>query len=283
MLNSQLFDYLRKQYLYRKSSMEVIPVSGGDINRCFELRSGQDRLFVKVNDADKFPQMLEKESKGLHALRLTKTIAVPKVIESGTIDNEQFLLMEWIPGQNPPQMWENAGAALAQLHALEQLYFGWEEDNFIGTLVQQNNSCKNSIDFFSKQRIGSLFYRAKSAGLFSEKETEQFERFRSRLSDLLPDEKPSLLHGDLWGGNFLNGYYIDPAVYYGSREADLAMTRLFGGFAPKFYQAYEEVFPLQSGWQKRTEIWNLYPLLVHALLFGGSYIGQVNAIIQKYI
>jgi fructosamine-3-kinase len=162
-----------------------------------------------------------------------------------------------------------------------------EQDNFIGSLIQENKQQPDFINFFISQRLEVQLKIARNQGALNQSDTRYFNSLFNKLNNIVPIEKPALLHGDLWSGNFMVNSsgapcIFDPAVYYGHREADIAMTQLFGGFSPEFYHAYNETCPLEKDWQKRTDIFNLYPLLVHVNLFGGSYAAQVLRIIRHF-
>ncbi|MBE7175071.1 MAG: fructosamine kinase family protein [Mucilaginibacter polytrichastri] len=279
MLNNQLLKYIEKKFFSARTDTNTVPLTGGDINQAYLLTQKAKKLFLKTNDAEKFPHMLQKERKGLHVLLETKTICVPEVYEAGEIDHVQFLIMQFIEPGNENDDWAKAGRALAALHKIPQNGYGWHEDNYIGSLVQRSAREDTAHAFFA----GRLHERFRQcAALFSSGDRKLFDNLLSKLPALIPEEHPSLLHGDLWGGNILHGYFIDPAVYKGSREADLSMTRLFGGFPASFYAAYREVYPPADDWETRAGLWNLYPLLVHAELFGGAYIGSVRSALKKY-
>ena len=164
--------------------------------------------------------------------------------------------------------------------------FGLDHDNYIGSLAQSNKKHADWISFFMEERIRPQLKLAMDKKLIDEGTVKQFDKLFDHFDRLIPKEKPALLHGDLWNGNFLvsdssRAALIDPAVYFGHREMDLAMTTLFGGFDSEFYRAYDEVFPLEKGFEKRVDIHNLYPLLVHVNLFGGGYVRQVKAVLNN--
>jgi fructosamine-3-kinase len=261
--------------------------SGGDINKSFRLHCREGKFFVKINSASKFPSMLEKEARGLNSLRSVNAINVPHVIKYGTVNETQFLLLEWIEaGQPTKKFWEDFGSQLALLHKNSSPGFGWEEDNYIGSLIQKNERHETWSAFYTHCRIMPLVDLLHVHGIYTLSEVNTFKKFCDKLDALFPKEPPSLVHGDLWSGNFLitkNGEasIFDPAVYYGNREIDIGMTKLFGGFDNRFYDAYHEAFPLQDGWQHRIRLTQLYPLLVHAVLFGGQYITAPLEIIKS--
>ena len=268
--------------------LESRSLSGGCINEAYILKTTAGNYFVKYNSAGSFPEMFIKEASGLKLLSETKTIAVPEVIVSGESGTYAFLLLQYIEsGTAGYNFWNAFGTKLADLHRHTSGYFGLNQDNYIGSLVQSNIQHPDYIVFFISQRIEPQLKIARNKGAFSLGDTRYFDSLFKSLHNIIPSEKPALIHGDLWSGNFIinpDGLpcLIDPAVYYGHREADIAMTLLFGGFQSKFYNAYNLAWPMENGWQKRMDIFNLYPLLVHVNLFGGGYAGQVLRIIRQF-
>jgi protein-ribulosamine 3-kinase len=228
--------------------------------------------------------MFEVESNGLHILSHTKIIRIPKVVLNLEIEGLQFLILEWIENkQASNNFWETLGIQLSQLHKHTQSSFGLDHDNYIGSLAQRNKPEANWIDFFINHRLTPQLELFSDISLIKD-----FEILFYKLPALLPQEKASLLHGDLWSGNLMidsngNPCLIDPAVYYGNREIEIAFTRLFGGFNEEFYDSYNNAFALQPGFNDRIDLYNLYPLLVHANLFGGGYVSQVKRVLKKYI
>lgn len=262
------------------------PLRGGDINIAFELISGSGSYFVKMNSAARFPGMFEAEAAGLNLLRQTNGVRIPEVIGSGEVAGASYLLLEMvIPAPSQKDYWEVAGRSLASLHMTKGQAFGLAIQNYIGSLPQLNGFCDDGAEFLITRRLKPQVTRAFNSGLLTKVELEKFEGFYKRLPGLIPCEKPSLLHGDLWNGNLITGpdgyaWFIDPAVYYGHRETDLALTRLFGGFDDDFYEAYHEALPLLPGWEERVPLFQLYPLLVHLNLFGAGYKHAVMNIIR---
>lgn len=174
------------------------------------------------------------------------------------------------------------------MHKHTNAQFGFTADNYIGYLPQHNNYHNTWASFFVHNRLMPMVQMAFDKRLLTSFDAQLFERLYLNLYNLFDEEPPALLHGDLWSGNYLIGidgkpYLIDPAVCYGNREFDIAMTTLFGGFTREFYNGYQEVYPLLTGWEHRLALWNLYPLLVHLNLFGGSYLGQVQSSLKKYV
>ncbi|MEO6549106.1 MAG: fructosamine kinase family protein [Ferruginibacter sp.] len=260
-------------------------VAGGDINKAYCLHSDGQKYFLKVNDSEHYPAMFQKEAAGLIALSNQQVLTVPKVIKYGTVAGEQYLLLEWLDKGTPGKdFWQNFGRGLAALHQKPQPYFGWEDDNFIGNLVQINKQHASWEPFYTDCRIMPLVTMLTASGDFSKREESAAASFCNKIASVFLPEPAAILHGDLWSGNFTvleNGSaaIFDPAVYFGHREMDIGMTLLFGGFHRQFYDAYNEVYPLQKGWQQRLPFTQLYPLLVHAVLFGGHYIAKVKEII----
>lgn len=264
-------------------------LSGGCINECLAIKTGSTTYFIKYNFSDKFPGMFSAEAKGLELLRNTGCIRIPQVIHQGTSGKYSFLLLEFIEeGRQTTNFWEHFGKNLAKLHKTSHTQFGLDHDNYIGSLPQQNHVHADWYTFLAEQRLLPLLKMSVDSGLLNSGDIKSFDRFMGNLSNLIPAETPSLLHGDLWSGNFITNplgeaCLIDPAVYFGHREMDIAMTKLFGGFSPEFYQSYNKEFPLEKGWEKRVEINLLYPLLVHLLLFGESYSGQIRRILKSVV
>jgi fructosamine-3-kinase len=271
-------------------SVEVIEaqfLAGGDINTSAQVFSSEGIFFVKWNHADQ-ADMFEVEARGLDLLRQTDALRIPQVVGYGRELDKAYLILEYIdPGPATNASWDALGHSLAVLHSHTQPKFGLHFDNYIGSLPQANTLTANGFDFFFEQRLlpqaGMALYRE----LLSKKFYDALFRLRERLPELLPADRPALLHGDLWSGNVMvtetgQPVLIDPAVYYGFREADLAFTKLFGGFDQRFYDAYHEAFPLEDGFNDRVAIYNLYPLLVHVNLFGSGYVSGVERILKQF-
>ncbi len=263
-------------------------VSGGDINDAYRLETSQGYFFVKTNFANRFPRMFEMEAIGLGMLRSVGVFTVPQVIALSEENDISYLLLEWIESAQPEtDFWENFGKQLAQLHQNSSDQFGLVENNYIGSLSQSNQQHKTWVEFFIHERLQVQIKMAVDAGKMDSQTIAQFENLYKELPNIFPEEPPALLHGDLWSGNYMVGnngepVIMDPAVYYGHREMDLAMTKLFGGFGNEMYQSYNEHYSLQQGWESRIAICNLYPLLVHINLFGGGYLQQIKSIINQF-
>lgn len=270
------------------SLLEVRPLSGGDINQVFRLRLANSKDFVlKLNSKDHYPEMFEKEAAGLRLLE-SAGCRVPRVEMSFVEGSHQFLILEFIEeGRSGSTSWEGFGRQLATLHLKTNDTFGLEHDNYIGSLDQLNKRTENWIDFFISNRLEPLIRKASERNLLRGDHLKGFESLFSRLPQLIPEENPSLLHGDLWSGNLMfdkmgEPVFIDPAVYFGHREMDLAMTRMFGGFNESFLVSYNEIRPLEKGWEERIELHNLYPTLVHLVLFGSSYLSGIERTLRRF-
>lgn len=234
--------------------------------------------------------ILQNEANGLSELAKSKAIRIPKVI--AVTDN--FLLLEFVEtGRRKRDFSELFGKEFAKMHRTTSDNFGFFENNFIGSSPQINVPTNNSnswLDFFWENRLLYQFKLAEQNGYANSEFRNLFSKLENKLPSIIEgtEEKPTLLHGDLWGGNFMvdensNPVLIDPAVYYGHREADLAMTKLFGGFDENFYSAYNEEYPLQDDWEYRINLYMLYHVLNHLNIFGSGYYSQVISIVKKYV
>ncbi|MCC5874585.1 MAG: fructosamine kinase family protein [Candidatus Sumerlaeia bacterium] len=282
-----LSDHLRQE-------VEVTPgrgLGGGCINNAECVTTSAGRFFLKSNPSP-LPGMFPREAEGLQALASVGAIAVPEPIHAsdGGEDFPPFLLTTYIePGRKGPEFFQEFGRAFARLHREGTgERFGFDRDNYIGATPQPNKWCEDWVEFFREHRLGFQLKLARRNGHGGELQ-RLGDKLLGRLGEYLaaPDEPPTILHGDLWGGNYMVGaegapVLIDPAAYYGRREADLAMTRLFGGFDRDFYAAYEEAWPLADGSEARLEIYELYHLLNHLNLFGGGYLGGCLGILRRF-
>ncbi|RYZ48455.1 MAG: hypothetical protein EOP49_18655 [Sphingobacteriales bacterium] len=264
----------------------IIPVTGGDIHQAFRVNTTNGRFFLKVNKASS-ADIFRKEYHGLQLLAATAALKVPAPLSFGQFGDCSFLLLEWLerkPGTEKD--WGKLGAGIAALHRVSDVRFGLDENNYLATL-HQDNTCRDTwSQFYTENRLMPLGHSLAGKGLLTAADMDLLGLVCSKMAGLMPLEPPALLHGDLWHGNTMfveeGPAIFDPAVYYGHRETDIAMTLLFAGFDQHFYDAYNETYPLCSGWEDRTALFQLYPLLVHLKLFGASYHDQVKEILNRY-
>ncbi|WP_138992553.1 fructosamine kinase family protein [Larkinella sp. C7] len=290
-LGEEQFDFFEGVFFQTLGrSVEVLEARflvGGNVNTAAQVFSSEGLFFVKWNPEENV-DMFEWEARGLDLLRSTEAIYIPEVIGYGKYRDKTYLVLEYIDPVVPKSnYWESFGQSLALLHSHTQSKFGLHFDNYIGSLPQSNTLTDNGITFYIEQRLQPQAGMALYKGLLSKELYTKFQKLYQRLPDLLPVERPALLHGDLWSGNVMvneqgDAALIDPAVYYGLREAELAFTTLFGGFDERFYDAYDEAFPMEDGFQERIPIYNLYPLLVHLNLFGTGYLSGIERVLNRF-
>jgi len=262
-------------------------VGGGCINEAQRIRYGSADYFVKTNSARRL-DMFAAEAAGLAALRRCEALKIPAPVCYGSDGQSSWLVMEYLPlgGRGEARA---LGAGLAALHRITQPLFGWERDNTIGSTPQPNTPSGDWIGFWREQRLGfqlDLAARHGHGGRLQAQGGRLLGCFQHLFDGYTP--VPSLLHGDLWSGNYAYTQHgepaiFDPAVYYGDREADIAMTELFGGFGGGFYAAYTGAWPLDPGYDTRRTLYNLYHILNHLNLFGGGYLGQAQGMIDRLL
>ncbi|MBW8328703.1 MAG: fructosamine kinase family protein [Thiobacillus sp.] len=269
------------------SADTVNAIGGGDINQAFSVSDGTRSYFVKTNRADRLP-MFEAEADTLHALAATRGVRVPQPLDSGTAAGQSFLVLEYLDLHRSGDA-AQLGTQLAQLHRTPQTRFGWARDNWIGSTPQPNVWQRDWIAFWRDQRLGFQLKLAAQNGYGGALQRDG-ETLLAYLDAFFNGYTPvaSLLHGDLWGGN--HGYLpdgapviFDPASYLGDRECDLAMSELFGGYAPAFHAAYREAWPLDAGYAVRKTLYNLYHILNHANMFGGGYAAQAHRMMAQLL
>lgn len=287
-----------QQALAAELNLEVqgqSPIRGGCIHKAARVDTSMGPVFVKWNHGDSAP-LFAAEAEGLERLRATQSLAIPQVLAQLPGHRRQpaeshkyaALVLPFIQSTAPQDdYWAQLGRGLADLHRNTQAQFGLEQNNWIGRLPQSNTWTHQLADFWAQARLAPLIQRATEAQLLPKATRRALERLMQQLDRLLIVDSPALLHGDLWSGNVMVGpqgepWLIDPAVYYGPREAELAFTRLFGEFDPRFYEAYDRAFALNEGWEERVDLFNLYPLLVHLNLFGTAYLGQIESILKRF-
>lgn len=290
---SELKEVLSAKYGSSITVTGKTPVSGGDINRAYTLLlSDGSRLFMKANRREN-GDFFRAEAEGLEAMKRTGAVNVPEVIAGGADRNESFLLLEHVAeGRRTRGSSEKLGRGLAEMHMYDTSSFtesgkyGFRHDNYIGAGFQCNTPGNKWSEFFINRRLRPQFEKA--ASYWDADFRKCIERFLDKAERYLEEpDRPSLLHGDLWAGNYMidtdgEPWLIDPAVYVGHREADLAMTELFGGFDRSFYDAYRESAGIDPYYSDRRDIYNLYHLLNHLNLFGGSYLYSVKSVVSRY-
>ncbi|MCC5867546.1 MAG: fructosamine kinase family protein [Gammaproteobacteria bacterium] len=260
----------------------VTSISGGSISAAWRLASPTGALLLKFADAAA-ADMFAAEAEGLAAIAATETLRVPAVLGTGVTGAHAWLALEWLDLTAPDEACQRRlGAGLAAMHAHSAARHGWHRDNTIGATPQSNDWCEDWCEFWTRRRLVPQLELAADNGAPA-RLCSLGDRLLGATASLLGGHEPaaSLLHGDLWSGNQAadsagHPVIFDPAVHYGDRETDLAMTRLFGGFAPAFYDAYEQTWPLPDGWQARVALYQLYHVLNHFNLFGGGYGAQAE-------
>ena len=263
-------------------------IGGGCINQATKVSDGQRAFFVKTNQASELA-MFEAECDGLKEMYESHTIRVPQPLCTGTAAGVAYIVMEWLDlgGGRSGGAWQRMGKQLAAMHRVTSPEgFGWHRDNTIGATPQQNGWGDDWAAFWRDRRIGPQFSMAHAKGGHFPRRDELMSAIPRLLADRAP--RPALLHGDLWSGNAAitqagEPVILDPATYYGDPEADLAMTELFGSFPASFYQAYDVVSPIDAGYKRRKVLYNLYHILNHFNLFGGSYQSQANSMINQIL
>ena len=283
---SSITERLREAGLFVGDSANATPVGGGDISAAWRIESQDGGIFVKTGPGDAL-DMFAAEAEGLLELKAAEAVRVPEVLAVGEHSGGAFLALEWLDLRSPDKSNEKIlGEQLASMHRTVKDRFGWHRDNTIGRTPQHNEWSDDWSAFFGEHRLGFQLELANKNGFSGELQKEG-----TRLLKSLPSffegypVVPSLLHGDLWGGNWSScqglPVIFDPAVYFGDRETDLAMTKLFGGFGATFYSAYESAWPLQPGSRVRMDLYQLYHVLNHLNLFGGAYLGRAIALMRN--
>ncbi len=264
-------------------------MAGGSINQVFKMETSEGCFVVKMNSLSRYPQMFSTEAMGLQLIAETGTIQVPAIVAVCSLKQHQLLLLEYVEAaERVKDYFVDFAAQLAAMHRNTSDKYGLHFNNRIGSLPQDNTAGESLTEFMIRRRLAPQLRLALRSGRLEEADDKKFQGLFGKLNELIPVEKPALVHGDLWSGNVITGsdgraWLIDPAVAFYHREADIAMSRLFAGFDEDFYTAYNQVFPLMKGWEERIDLWNLYPLLVHVNLFGGGYVKNVRAILKRFM
>ena len=269
---------------------QIEVAGGGSINRSYRLTTLRGAVYLLKTNIQSALEMFEAEREGLEALRHADAIRVPEPIQTSIAGDISFLLLEHIEfGHKTAAAAQACGHALAALHRHLKPRFGWHRDNTIGSTPQINGWTEDWVVFVRDARLGYQLKLAAENGIDASIQAAG-QRLLARLPGFFTDYTPvaSLLHGDLWGGNWGATYgevpvIFDPATYYGDRETDIAMTKLFGGFGTEFYAAYNEAWPLDVGFRRRCDLYNLYHILNHYNLFGGGYRHQAAELLGKLL
>ncbi|NNK82603.1 MAG: phosphotransferase [Flavobacteriaceae bacterium] len=265
--------------------ISINPASGGDIADSFLITTDSNPIFLKTHHNS---NLLKSEKIGLETINKTKTIKTPEVLGYGKLDTFTFLALEWIDSKSPTSNeFTILGKQLAELHKTNCDKFGFEANNYIGSLHQSNAYKNNWNDFYIEERLYPQLQLAHQKGLLNQSKIPSKDVMKSSFFEYFKNITPSLLHGDLWSGNYListsgDPYLIDPSVYFGHSEIDIAMSKLFGGFGTSFYLEYHKIIPKDQFTDIRVELYQLYYLLVHLNLFGRSYYSSVKHILTKY-
>lgn len=266
---------------------EKVKVHGGDISNCYMISDGEQRYFIKINERD-FISRFEAEAECIKALRKSSTVSLPELVHVGKSKEHSFLILNYLPTKpmDDPKQSYLFGQQLANLHAWgEQKEYGFDFDNYLGSTLQPNKWDKKWSRFFAEQRIGWQLQLMREKGIELVDISDFTRLVQDRLQSHTP--RPSLLHGDLWNGNVACSAFgpicYDPASYWGDRECDVAMTELFQGFLPEFYQGYQSILPLDSSYEERKDIYNLYHVLNHYNLFGGHYLDMAERAVNKIL
>jgi len=286
-INSALQNWFRERG-FSEEINHTQSIGGGSINSAFKISTNNGSWFLKFNTAQAHPKMFESEYQGLKTMAESQTIRIPQPFYYYEGDQYSFILMEWIEqGARSSDFWTLFAQQLAQMHQTSSDFFGLGFDNYMGSLPQKNTKHADFISFFIQERLEPQIKLARDDGYINHKQIQQSERLYAELPSMFPLEKPALVHGDLWSGNFMNDekgnpVIMDPAVYFGHREVDIAMTTMFGGFSSQFYQKYQDFFPMDPGWETRLDYYKLYPILIHVNLFGYSYVGSFDRIVSRF-
>lgn len=275
-------------HIFPQKVLESRTMTGGDISQAYLVKTEENHFFLKLHQGNQALAMFEAEASGLSRLSAIEGVSTPEVVRIGIVDSIAFLAMEFVQSDPPSvKYWKGLAESLASIHKTTAPKFGLDHNNFIGSLVQTNQELDDWAAFYDLCRLRPQIQKAVEDNLLNRSHLLSLERLVKKLPDICPDEPPAMVHGDLWAGNKICGpnqkaYLIDPAIAFAHREMDLAMAKLFGGFDPVFFDHYQHLYPLESGFTSRCSVYQLYYLLVHLNLFGRSYYPQVDAILKKY-
>lgn len=265
--------------------ISIDPVSGGDIANSYLVTTDSNPVFLKTHHNFK---LLEAEKIGLETIYKSNTIKTPEILGFSNLESITFLALEWIDSKTPNSKdLELLGKQIAKLHNVTSDDFGFDTNNFIGSLQQNNKKHNCWNDFYIEERLIPQMQLAHQKGLLKQSKIPSIELMKERCSLYFQNVTPSLLQGDLWSGNYLisvtgEPYLLDPSVYFGHNEIDIAMSKLFGGFGNSFYESYHSILPKDKFTDDRVQLYQLYYLLVHLNMFGSSYYSSVKQILQNY-
>jgi len=267
----------------------ISSVSGGDINQAARLETSSCNYFIKWNDGPQALHMFQCEVQSLDDLAKTCCVNIPDVIICSSYEEKAYLLLEFVTSNNHPNNAElyQFGIDLANLHRVTKQYFGNKHDNYIGILNQVNSQIDTWDEFYITNRLQPQLEQAKRQTHLASLSQSSIDKFYKEVQALLIDLPSSLLHGDLWSGNYMisdkgSAYLVDPASYYGHREVDIAMSELFGGFGARFYDGYNHTYKISADYKNRKDIYQLYYLLVHLNIFGKQYEESCKDILCKF-
>lgn len=277
----------------KEEIMSIQEVRGGDIGRSYRVKTRERTYFIKYR-SDLSGLVFQREAEGLALLRGADAVAIPETYYAGEIPGREggMIVLEWIASGPVGKKTEEAlGRAVAELHRRRPPggQFGLDHDNYIGLLPQPNGWCESWVEFYKERRLLPMIREAEKRGRLPVQRQKRLMQLVDSLERWIPeDSEPSLLHGDLWHGNWIAAedgqpFLIDPAVFYGDREYEMAFTELFGGFSSRFYAAYEESYPIRADYDERRPLYQLYYLLVHLILFGESYGSSVDRVLVRYV
>ncbi|SET21861.1 Fructosamine-3-kinase [Salinibacillus kushneri] len=284
------FKKILKQHHQPTSIRTIHPVSGGSINDAYYVETDERAFFIKTNT--NIPShFFQVEATGLQLIEESNTIDVPHVYGYNHPDSNEtgYLILDWIEGNALSKTNEQLGHSLAKMHRSEGEKYGLNQDTFIGALTQPNEEYNDWLTYYRNHRLWPQYEQGLQKGRMPGSRRKKMEALLEQLDRWVPaSPAPSLLHGDLWGGNWITGpqgrpYLIDPSVLYGDHLFEIAFTEVFGGFSPEFYRAYNERFPLPEYYEDVKPLYQLYYLLVHLNLFGEGYGGSVDRILNRYI
>ncbi len=272
------------------SVKSVRSLHGGDIHLVYQVETNQGSYCMKVSKKIEDSHLFSIEKKSLNYMVDKAGVNVPQLYLTGEFEGFSFLMMTYIPQDDKEasiSYWNYLAKQVANLHKVSSDHFGLSFSNYIGPITQDNRWKETWSSFYVENRLEPQVKSSFDSSLLSKSLLSKMEGLYSEIPSIFPEEKPSLLHGDLWSGNVIKSadyrsFFIDPAIYYGHREMDLAMMQLFGGFDTAFFESYQEEYSLEKGWEERVEIAQLYPLLIHLNLFGASYLPSIKRIVNKF-